>query len=180
MPSAGRTRRTVKSTALKDNVGADALTLPLTALFSVTRGARPPDCVPRDPSLPPSIALGALGDAVDTRPCSRCGSASSRRFTLVSQRGTPSVPRPSYPTQVRLRDHTKTAKHTPPAPTSPVRGWRSAAPPRPADAASGNAWWRMARLGSAAPELALLFCSSDIDGGAVAAALQQASAAKGG
>merc|ERR550514_1666436 len=83
---------------------------------------------------------------------------------------------------VRLRDHTKTAKHAPPAPHASrtrVAVGCSAAPD--AVVAAEEAWWQVCQgLGGAAPELALLFCSSDIDGKAVAAALQQASAAKGG
>merc|ERR550514_483459 len=83
---------------------------------------------------------------------------------------------------VRLRDHTKTAKHAPPAPHASrtrVAVGCSAAPD--AVVAAEEAWWQVCQgLGGAAPELALLFCASDIDGAAVATALQRASEAKGG
>ena len=81
---------------------------------------------------------------------------------------------------VRLRDHTKTAKHAPAPHASRTRVAVGCSAADDAAEAARDAWWQVCQgLGGAAPELALLFCSSDIDGKAVAAALQQASAAKG-
>ena len=82
---------------------------------------------------------------------------------------------------VRLRDHSeKKAKHAPHAP-SRVRVSIGCSAADDAAEAARDAWWQVCQgLGGAAPELALLFCASDIDRGAVAVALQQASEAKGG
>ena len=84
---------------------------------------------------------------------------------------------------VRLRDHSeKKAKHAPPALNiSRTRVAVGCSAADDAAEAARDAWWQVCQgLGGAAPELALLFCSSDIDGKAVAAALQQASEEKGG
>jgi len=140
--------------ALDDNVGSNALKLQLDPIFGNAEVRVLQVAFDRDPSQPPSISLKLLGDAVEHPP-------------MLS---------------VRLRDHTKTAKHAPPEPhASRTRVAVGCSAASDAAAAAEDAWWQVCQgLGGAAPELALLFCSSNIDGKTVAAALQRASEAKGG
>ncbi|CAH0378675.1 unnamed protein product [Pelagomonas calceolata] len=140
--------------ALKDDVGSNALKLQLDPIFGNAEVRVLQVAFPRgDPSQPPAISLKLLGDAVEHPP-------------MMS---------------VRLRDRTKSAKHAPAPHASLTRVAVGCSAAPDAAAAAEDAWWQVCQgLGGAAPELALLFCSSDIDGKAVAAALQRASEAKGG